>query len=84
MLKNLGPNITANTALRCSRAVHHVEQFIQSVDDDLHLSNPHGKHKVHKSAADLRSLVHALHQRGKVFHYSESTDRQYIEFRNFP
>lgn len=84
MLKNLGPNITENTALRCSRAVYHVEQLIQSVDDDLHLSNPHGKHKVHKSEAGFRSLVHALHQRGKVFHYSESTDRQYIEFRNFP
>ena len=84
MLKNLGPNVTEKMALRCSRSVRHVEQLIQSVENDLQLSNPHGTHKVHKSEADFRSLVQELYQQGKVFDYNESMERQYLVFRNFP
>ena len=83
MLKNLGPNITETTALRCSKSVHRVEQLLQSVDNELELRTPHGRHKVKKSEADFRSIVNELHQRGKVFKYSENPERQYLLFKNF-
>ena len=83
MLKNLDSNIKESAAMRCSKAVGNVEQLLDSVDRDLQLKKPSGYHKIQKSKADFCSLVNELHQRGKVFHYSPSHEREYQCFGNF-
>lgn len=83
MLKNLGPNITENTALPCSRSVAQVKRLLTVVDCDLTVKRAYGYHKVLSSECDFRSLVHELHVKGKVFKFDPSEDREYLIFKTF-
>lgn len=83
LLKHLGPNITESAAKRCSKAVGHVDQLVNSVDQDLLVESPSGHHKVQKRESDFRNLVNELHQKGKMFHFASGPEREYHVFTGF-
>lgn len=83
VLKTLGPNVTENTARRCSKAVEEVEKLINAVDIDLEVSKPSGSHRSRKSEHDFKTLVSEIHQRARMFFFGPSADRQYQHFPRF-
>lgn len=46
LLKHLGPNLTEAAAKRCSKAVGHVSDLIDLVDEDLRIERPSEHHKM--------------------------------------
>ena len=81
MLANLGANLHQAPALRCSRAVKHVEELLASVDTELTVRRPSGKHTVARSKSDFQTIVSELHTRAKVFTKAEG--RQHALFPQF-
>jgi serine palmitoyltransferase len=83
LLSNMGPNLTEKAALRCSRAVNPVEKILESIDAELDIRLPSGKHTAARTEKDFQLLVHQLHKEGKVFAFLPEGNRQYISFPNF-
>ena len=71
-LKHLGPNLTEAAAKRCSKAVGHVLNLIDSVDEDLRIERPSGYHKMQQREADFKLLVDEFHQRGSMFKFDHN------------
>jgi hypothetical protein len=84
LLKNLGPNITENSANRSSKAVRNVDEIIQSLDKSLSITKPTGHHKVAKRDKDFAIIARQLHEKAKVFACDPgNSERQYQHFPNF-
>ena len=82
-LKHLGPNMTEAAAKRCSKAVRHVLNLIDSVAEDLRIERPSGYHKMQQREADFKLLVDAFHQRGSMFKFEQQPEMEYHIFANF-
>lgn len=82
LLEHLGPNITEQAAKRCSKAVAHVDQLINSVDKDLGVEKPSSYHTMQKRESDFRILVTEFHQRG-MFQFNPGPEREYRVFAGF-
>ncbi len=84
LLKNLGSNITEKAASRSLKAVRHVEEILQSFNENLSIKNPTGHHKVKRREKDFATIVTQLHEKGNVFVCDPSNpERLYREFPNF-
>ena len=85
MLKNLGANVNPSTALRCSRAINPVEKLLNSINEELNVRRPSGKHTAKRSYSDFVAIVKELHSKVKVFSEERAKkpeDRR--EYRSFP
>lgn len=80
MFANLGANLNPNPALRCSRAVKAVEDLLSSVDRELEVRRPSGKHTITRSQKDFETIVNELHSRAKVFVNKPEEGRQHTTF----
>lgn len=83
LLKHLGPNLTEAAAKRCSKAVGHVSDLIDLVDEDLRIERPSGHHKMQQRGADFKLLVDEFHLRGSMFKFDPQPEREYCIFANF-
>lgn len=83
LLANLGVNLTPEAATRCSSAVKSVEDLLSTVDSQLEVRRPSGRHTVSRSKADFEAIVKELHDRGEVFANRPQDKREYTCFRQF-
>lgn len=68
IISNIGANVNQTTAMRCRRAVSSVEKLLSSINKELEVQRPSGKHTVKRSATDFQTIVNELINKGKVFH----------------
>lgn len=64
LLANLGVNLTIPAAERCTKALRAVEDLLASIDSQLEVKRPSGRHTVTRSKADFEAIVNELHVRG--------------------
>lgn len=83
LLKRLGPNLTEAAAKRCCKAVGHVSDLIDLVDEDLRIERPSGHHKMQQRGADFKLLVDEFHRRGSMCKFDPQPEREYRIFANF-
>ena len=82
LLANLGVNLTVPAAERCSKVLKAVEDLLASVDSQLEVKRPSGKHTVTRSKADFEAIVKELYVRGDVFSNRADDNREYRCFKH--
>ena len=82
LLANLGVNLTIPAAERCSKALKAVEDLLASVDSQLKVKRPSGRHTVTSSKADFEAIVKELYVRGDVFSNRAEDNREYRCFKH--
>ena len=82
LLANLGVNLTIPAAERCSKALKAVEDLLASVDSQLKVKRPSGRHTVTRSKADFEAIVKELYVRGDVFSNRAEDNREYRCFKH--
>ena len=82
LLANLGVNLTILAAERCSKALKAVEDLLASVDSQLEVKRPSGRHTVTRSKADFEAIVKELYVRGDVFSNRAEGNREYRCFKH--
>lgn len=82
LLANLGVNLTIPAAERCSKALKAVEDLLASVDSQLEVKRPSGRHTVTRSKADFEAIVKELNVKGDVFSNRAEGNREYRCFKH--
>ena len=83
MLANLGANLHPSAALRCSKAVKPIEDLLSSIDSELNVKRPSGKHTISRSQTDFQAIVKELHTKAEVFLEKCEEGREHSAFPKF-
>ena len=83
MLANLGANLHPSPALRCSKAVKPIEELLSSIDSELNVKRPSGKHTISRSQADFQAILKELHTKAEVFLEKCEEGREHSAFPKF-
>ena len=83
MLRSLGVNVTENSAKRCSEAISTLEEMLHNIDVELGVKEPSGHHIKAKDSQDFATLVKEIHERGNLFFFNPTLERNYQKFPDF-
>ena len=83
MLRCLGVNVTEKSAKRCGEAMSILEEMLHKIDVELGVKEPSGHHITANDDQDFAALVKEIHERGGLFSFNPSSDRNYEKFPDF-
>ncbi|PFX13265.1 hypothetical protein AWC38_SpisGene22668 [Stylophora pistillata] len=83
MLGNLGANLHEPAAVRCSKAIKGVQDLFSSIDSNLNVRHPSGRHTVTRSEAGFLTIVNELHSKAEVFVENCVEGREHHAFPKF-
>ncbi|CAH3165645.1 unnamed protein product, partial [Porites lobata] len=82
MLRCLGVNVTEKSAKRCGEAMSILEEMLHKIDVELGVKEPSGHH-ITADDQDFAALVKEIHERGGLFSFNPSSERNYEKFPDF-
>lgn len=80
LLSNLGVNLNEQCAQREANAIAFMNEILVSIDDDLQVRRPTGKHIMKKKEKDMKMLVEEF-TKYNIFHFTPG--RKYDTFTGF-